>query len=137
MIVCIERRGAGKVSQCFRASDVAAEQGQRSVEAGFLHSRAEGFVAESAFEPVRRELQRLQSSDESEHGDIHVEVKEKRVRVREDILKGSDDDAQRGLVELMKREPLAEQAAGREPLADGVEVFARVKETRAVLTRVK
>ena len=33
----------------------------------------------------------------------------------------------------MEREPLAEQSAGCEPLANGIEMFAGVKETGAVL----
>src|SRR5437867_8793033 len=51
----------------------------------------------------------------------------------ERFKKGPRDDAQGRFVELVKREPLAKQAAGGEALTDGIEVFPRVEEAGAVL----
>ena len=57
--------------------------------------------------------------------------------IRKNLQERADDNAQDVFVELMQREPLAEQAAGRESLSDRAKMFERVKRTRAVPRRMK
>ena len=62
---------------------------------------------------------------------------EHRAAVREGRGEGAHDAAQCRQVQLVQRQPLAEQAAGGQAFAHGGEVFARVEEGGAVLGRMK
>ncbi len=54
-----------------------------------------------------------------------------RLNLGKDVAEGRDDDAQVGPPELVERQPLAEESAGREHVPDGLDVIARVHRTLA------
>ena len=67
------------------------------------------------------------SPDEPDHRRVHVEAQQPRLRVWKRFQESAGYHAKHLFIQLMQREPLTEQAAGRESLANGLEMFECVK----------
>ena len=69
----------------------------------------------------------LFASDQTDGGQISVEISAHQERLRENLAKRAGDGFKLRTGEVEQREPLAEQAAGLERAADVLEMFQRKK----------
>ncbi len=79
----------------------------------------------------------VRAPDESEHRRLEAVAGEHGPAVRKRDEERLDDAAKRVVVELMERQPLAEDAVRREPRMHGLEVLDRVERAGAAARRVK
>src|SRR5688572_14637723 len=82
-------------------------------------------------------MNRVRHPDEGERWNAHVEMQEEAACFRKRIKERPHDGAQYRFVHLMQWQPLAKEPARIQPLANRLEMLARVEKAGAVLRRMK
>ena len=124
MVVGVDRRVAGQAIERARAGDERTEQ--REVV-------ADCEIRGAACCQPRADLLQIEAlvaiaCNEPDDGRFQTVGRENRVAARVHVDEAAHDAAQRVEIELMKRQPLAEQAVGREPRPDCAKMLYRVSE---------
>ena len=112
MVVGVERRVAGEARERARAGDEAAEQREIVVDAELGGPCAHRRAGNRARTCRDVEAVAVAARDQSEHRRVEAVGREHRPAARIDGEERAHDAAQRVEIELMQRQPLAEQAAG-------------------------
>src|SRR5262245_59391926 len=79
----------------------------------------------------------IPARNQAEHRGVEAVRREHRPAVRIHTEEAAYDAAQRAEIELMQRQPLAEQAALGQAILDGCEVLYRVERSRSAACRME
>ena len=96
-----------------------------------------GITFNAGFNDAELESGSFLEGDKADDGGGDIEAEEPAVAVRKNGFEGAADDFEGGESDLVKGEPLAEEASIGKAVANGLEMFAGVEEANAVLGGVE
>ena len=137
VVVGVERSAGGEARQVIRVRQQMPEDAHGISKRQPLQLGTERSSFQASLDLRRWPVRHAGPANERDHRHLHIEAQQPSFAVREHVLKRAEDDTKRRLIELMQRQPLAEQPVGREPLAHGGKMLACVEGACAITVRVE
>src|SRR5205807_2156673 len=106
VVVGVQRRVAGEGAQLLRTGQQVAKEADGVGQRELFKLRLQLRVVQATFNPLAGVARRFHASNQSKNRNIHVEMQQPRLPVREDFQESADDYTEHVLIELMQWKPL-------------------------------